>query len=200
MGMLETKIHLNYVIMPASAGRFSRERRGGRSNSGEKDSSFSISPSAAAELQALDFQDLVMFLQANHILIQHPQLTNYDQVYNRARAVNGFKKWRLLHEKVIQELGRRGMAWHPGAKQHEPLLSRISARPTVDLVGPEESCGARATGGCRWRRGHGELAPVAAALTGGLLTGHELGGLEVVHKVHPLFQGRGIPSAYTQLP
>ena len=50
------------------------------------------------------------FIEDNKAKVEHPEMSTYQRIVQRVRAVNGFKEWDLLYKLVIDELGKRGLA------------------------------------------------------------------------------------------
>ena len=65
------------------------------------------------------------FIDDNKIKVEHPEMSSYQRIVRRVRAINGFKEWPLLHKLVIDELGKRGLAHKPC-----PLTSGLLLDPT----------------------------------------------------------------------
>ena len=51
-----------------------------------------------------------LFLEEKRAKLMHPEMSNYTKVVLRVRAVNGFHEFHSLHNEVIEEIGRRGLA------------------------------------------------------------------------------------------
>ena len=65
------------------------------------------------------------FIDDNKIKVEHPEMSPYQRIVQRVRAINGFKEWPLLHKLAIDELGKRGLA-HKAC----PLTSGLLLDPT----------------------------------------------------------------------
>ena len=65
------------------------------------------------------------FIDDNKIKVEHPEMSSYQRIVQRVRAINGFKEWPLLYTRVIDELGKRGLAHKPC-----PLTSGLLLDPT----------------------------------------------------------------------
>ena len=50
------------------------------------------------------------FIDDNKIKVEHPEMSSYQRIVQRVRALNGSKQWPLLHKLVIDEQGKRGLA------------------------------------------------------------------------------------------
>ena len=60
------------------------------------------------------------YIEDHKIMIEHPEMKNYQRVVQRVRSVVGFSQWEQLHEVVVQELSRQGYAHKPC-----PLTSQL---------------------------------------------------------------------------